>query len=153
MNKHSIISLIESIVNREVEKLFEQDLDLGDTDNPEGDDVDDIPADDEEPVEEPEEDDGDDTSDEETKDAGAEPAEPETPEAPPDPFDEIYNELANMTAATSDPSDILSTAKFLIQQRFSSYNDAEPIISRLQSDSNPLLIDIGNRLSLFIKGY
>lgn len=151
--------IIEESIHEEFIGLIEQDLDLGGTDNPEGDSeaIEDI---DEEEVEEGEADEDSESEEgadeEEGDDSGEEGESPDEPEeeeeVPTDPTQAIIDDLNSSLELTDNPQDLLKLAKASIQNYFSSHSEIDPLINRLQNETNPILNNVGQRLSLFAKG-
>lgn len=150
----NIAKLIEESVHNELIRLLEQDLDLGSIEDPEGDSK----EAEETTLEEPQEGAEEDTEDTESNESTDENEEPEedTKEAedeePSDPIEKIMKDLSDSLNSTNNPQDVLNLAKQSIQTHFGQYSDIDPLISKLQSSSNPILKNVGQRLSMFVKG-
>jgi hypothetical protein len=77
---------------------------------------------------------------------------PEDVEIPSDPVGSIVDDATKMLNQTRNPQKILQNTKSLIQQYFSNFDDAVPIIIALWETEDVVLRDVARRLLLFIKG-
>jgi len=94
-----------------------------------------------------------------TEDAvGEEGGDAEVPEGQPpinkeDPIAAVFDYGKEIAKQTIDPETILKAIKSSIQSNFGgNYQAAWPVVQRLKDTENTILIDVANRLSLFITG-
>lgn len=99
---------------------------------------------------------GEEGADSEGGDEGS--GEDEVPEGQPpinkeDPVAAVFDYGKEIAKQTIDPETILKAIKSSIQSNFNgNYEAAWPVVQRLKDTENTILIDVANRLSLFISG-
>ena len=93
------------------------------------------------------------TEDEKSEDEEVTPPEGQPPTEDADPLVDVVNYAKELAGKTIDVDTILTGIKASIQSNFAgNYEAAWPVVQRLKDTENVILIDVANRLSLFISG-
>lgn len=93
------------------------------------------------------------TEDEKSEDEEVTPPEGQPPTEDADPLVDVVNYAKELAGKTIDVDTILTGIKASIQSNFAgNYKAAWPVVQRLKDTENVILIDVANRLSLFISG-
>lgn len=93
------------------------------------------------------------SEDKESEESEIKPPEGQPPTEDADPLADVVNYAKELASKTINTDTILTAVKASIQNNFGgNYEAAWPVVQRLKDTENVILIDVANRLSLFISG-
>jgi len=93
---------------------------------------------------------GDKETEEETPEEGSEESEEDL--LPEDPVQSTVDGAIDMLKVTGDDQEILNFVKASIQQNFSNFEEAAPVIYELWQTGQPTLLQVARKLLQFLKG-
>ena len=72
---------------------------------------------------------------------------------PDDPVQGVLDDVYVAMETTMNPQELLNVAKASVQKYFNDFTQAYDVITKLEMEEDPILQQVGERLSMFMKGF